>query len=120
MISIGKIFWFSAGHYLPYHEGACKNQHGHNYKLEVEVSAKINKETGMVMDFGKIDEIVDLYVIRILDHTQLNDHFSNPTAETMLEQIARTLYVKMPQPIQVTRLRLWETEKCYAEWRPGK
>ncbi|HET7641294.1 MAG TPA: 6-carboxytetrahydropterin synthase, partial [Ktedonobacteraceae bacterium] len=34
-LSISKTFNLIAGHYLPWHVGKCKTQHGHNYKIEV-------------------------------------------------------------------------------------
>lgn len=121
MISICRTFWFSASHVLPNHEGACKRQHGHNYKLEVKIMGKIAEEgsaKGMVMDFGDLDKIVMGSIVDVLDHRHLNDFFNNPTAENMVENMATRIQIRLEVPIQVTKIRLWETEKCYAEWTP--
>jgi 6-pyruvoyltetrahydropterin/6-carboxytetrahydropterin synthase len=121
MISIGKIFWFSASHTLPHHDGACARQHGHNYKLEVVVTGKIvdkGPSTGMIMDFGDLDSIVHETIMDVYDHRHLNDIYDNPTAENMVERIAARIQSQLPVATrtQVVKLKLWETEKCYAEW----
>ena len=123
MISIGKIFWFSASHTLPHYDGACARQHGHNYKLEVQLTGKIidkGSSTGMIMDFNDLDKIVNQTVMELLDHRHLNDIFDNPTAELMVERIAARIQIKHPTKTrtQVVKIKLWETEKCYAEWTP--
>ena len=123
MISIGKIFWFSASHTLPHHDGACARQHGHNYKLEVELTGSIvekGSSTGMIMDFGDLDVIIHQSILRLFDHRHLNDFFDNPTAENMVERMAAIIQSKLPviTKTQIVRLKLWETEKCYAEWQP--
>ena len=119
MISIGKIYSFSAGHHLPHHGGQCKNVHGHNYRLEVEVTGKIDEiQTGMVMDFEQLDKIVDRVILSVHDHCYLNDLFINPTAELMVESFSRKIINALNVGFILTRLKLWETEKCYAEWTP--
>ena len=118
MRSIGKIFSFSAAHHLPHHEGQCHGVHGHNYKLEVVVSGlpqQFGPAQGMIMDFGDLDEAVSS-VMEMYDHTNLNDMFDNPTAENMIERIARDINGVLPYGVTLSLLRLWETEKCYAEW----
>ena len=125
MISIGKIFSFSAAHKLPHHLGQCANDHGHNYKLEVEVGFK-GKRTGsllqtsgpaqgMVMDFNDLTAIVSQTILDH-DHKYLNDIYLNPTAENMLLGMAAYIKASLPMGIEIKKLRLWETEKCYAEW----
>jgi 6-pyruvoyltetrahydropterin/6-carboxytetrahydropterin synthase len=120
MISIGKIFSFEAAHTLPNHEGKCRNLHGHSYRLEVEVTKEVNQETGMVMDFGDLTCIVHKYIIDILDHSNLNTINKNPTAERLLLGMVNVLknFNNPPHEVKLKRLRLWETEKCYAEWTP--
>lgn len=121
MISIVKIFHFSAAHHLPDHKGQCKNIHGHNYQLEVEISGLVKKASGMVLDFTDLDQIVHEEVIDKVDHTNLNDLFDNPTAEEMLEYfscvIMKRLRADYLHGIKLERLTLWETEKCHAIWK---
>ena len=119
MISIGKIFSFSAAHHLPHHEGLCQEHHGHNYKLEVEITGPIQSDgpaTGMIMDFDDLNTTVQDCALDLYDHKDLNAIFVNPTAETMLEAFARDIQNCLPPLVKLTRIKLWETEKCYAIW----
>jgi 6-pyruvoyltetrahydropterin/6-carboxytetrahydropterin synthase len=52
-----KRFRFEAAHRLPWHEGDCKNLHGHSYHLEV-VFEGATDDRGMLVDFHKIKELV--------------------------------------------------------------
>ncbi len=124
-ISICKRFKFDAAHHLPYYDGKCKQNHGHSFKLDVEVSGQIQDQgykTGMIIDFHDLKDIVNLVIINVLDHTDLNAHISNPTAENMIEMFSRFLQDEFSHNpstpgIVLERLRLYETEDSYAEWR---
>ena len=62
MTSVTKGFEISYGHRLPLHPGKCKRYHGHNGNIEVKVTAPVNEETGMVIDFGDLSDIVKRYL----------------------------------------------------------
>ena len=57
MISVTKVFTFDSAHNLINYEGACRNLHGHTYKLEVTVCGDIN-EMGMVCDFSELSLLI--------------------------------------------------------------
>jgi 6-pyruvoyltetrahydropterin/6-carboxytetrahydropterin synthase len=130
MVSVCKIFTFSAGHCLPNHKGKCKNFHGHNYKLEVEIKGNATvpqrspyglyigdvHDADMVMDFGHLSIIVQ-GIIDMYDHKTLNNFWVNPTAEIMVKDIANKIYLILPRDVDLIRVRLWETDTCYAECR---
>lgn len=117
MLTVCKIFTFSAAHFLPNHKGQCKELHGHNYKLEIEIQGAILKD-GMIMDFAVLKDMVNTLIISKLDHKCLNDIFDNPTAEEMVRWIENQLEIHLSfQNLRMTRIRLWETDTCYAEWR---
>ena len=121
-VSITRIFTFDSAHYLPHHRGKCKELHGHTYKLEVTVSGTVDpgpgSETGMVMDFGRLDKLVKDRIVNVLDHTNLNDTFDNPTAEVMVrwswDKLWSVLH-KDPRVRNLEKVRLWETPNSYAE-----
>jgi len=111
-LKVCKIFTFDAAHDLPFHEGKCKELHGHTYKLEVIVHGEVNKETGMVIDFGVLKKEVNMFVIDTFDHKYLNDIIPNPTAENLILGIHTVLYnVLRREKIKEFSLdlRLWET-----------
>lgn len=104
---------FSAAHRLALPElsleenteiyGKCAriNGHGHNYHLEVTVVGEIDARTGMIVDLGDLQEIIQKYVVEPFDHTFLNKdipYFTQtvPTAENIAFHIAQLLQ----QPVQ--------------------
>lgn len=127
MLTVTKIFEFEAAHFLPEYEGKCHNLHGHTYKLEITLSgspvniskANNNKhyldEGHMVCDFGDIKRIVNTSVIDSLDHSELNEFVSIPTAENLVHWIKDRLFVHFGSKLY--SIRLWETSTSYAEWR---
>lgn len=140
-MKIGKTYRFEAAHHLPGHKGKCADEHGHSYKLEVEIEGGILHEPGepddhMVEDFETLDLLV-MEIVDVLDHTDLNKSAlaigcKRTTAEGLVLGIAGTLLHAMearPRPYihrqrvfgikpHLSRVRLYETEKCYAEWTP--
>lgn len=56
-----KEFRFEAAHRLMLHEGACRNLHGHSYRLVVTIAGERKKAgpaTDMVLDFSVLSTIV--------------------------------------------------------------
>lgn len=74
--------------------GKCArvNGHGHNYHLEVTVKGEIDPRTGMLVDLGELQTIIDDQVVEPFDHTFLNKdipYFASvvPTAENIAVRI---------------------------------
>ena len=74
--------------------GKCArvNGHGHNYHLEVTVKGEIDPRTGMLVDLGQLQTIIDEQVVEPFDHTFLNKdipYFESvvPTAENIAVRI---------------------------------
>lgn len=89
--TIGKTFSFPAAHLLPEHKGLCAGLHGHQWKFQIRIRKRLDPKTGMVMDFSDLKKIVEKHIISIFDHSFLNDHLYNPTAENLLLWIWETL-----------------------------
>ncbi len=118
MFSICKTFPFEAHHRLPHHQGKCARDHGHSYRLEIEVHGPIQgdsgrPDSGMVMDFDAISAVVKPLIEQYADHHSLNDIHTNPTAEHIVEWFAAMCASQLPG---LVRVRLWETATAYAEW----
>src|SRR5438128_2151922 len=105
---VTRSFRFEAAHQLPWHEGKCRNLHGHSYRLEVTVEGPLN-EHGIVTDFAAVKAVVEREVIDRYDHTYLNDLMDNPTAELLAHTIWKTLEAA---GLGLVGVRLWETEDC--------
>ena len=54
--------------------GKCNNPHGHghNYALEVTVSGRVDRRTGMVCNLADLDKVVQEQVLERFDHENLN------------------------------------------------
>jgi 6-pyruvoyltetrahydropterin/6-carboxytetrahydropterin synthase len=105
---------FSSGHYLPNYDGKCKNQHGHTWKFAItwqyDRQQTQGPEKGMCSDFHELKSITR-EIAGILDHKNLNDIISNPTAE----HIARWIWEQAGGNVPGGKLfavHLWESEDC--------
>ena len=58
---IKRHFQFDAAHMLSQYEGKCSNLHGHTYTGDIEIHAEARRETGMVLDYNEIKQVVDMY-----------------------------------------------------------
>ena len=80
--TLTRTYHFSAGHRLENAAlsaeenarlyGQCHRQHGHNYLLEVSVQGDAAPATGMAIDLGRVDALVEAQVLRRVDHYDLS------------------------------------------------
>lgn len=103
--SVSKEFSFAAAHFLTKYHGKCENLHGHNYRLQVTVTAPLNGDD-LVYDFVDLKQLVKTQVIDLLDHTNLNDRFPNPTCEL----VAQWIYQQLKPHCPISQVQLWETD----------
>lgn len=141
-IRITKIFTFEMAHALWNHSGKCKNIHGHSYVFHVCLSGKVRNESahpedGMIMDFGKLKQIVKKHIIEEFDHAfVINSNslgkdgcnskvngFDNvkyidfqPTSENLIAYFAEVLKDNLPEGIFLHSLKLQETATSFVEW----
>lgn len=118
---ICRRFKFAAAHRLPQYEGKCNNLHGHEWKVDIALSGDIKygpsagSEVGMVMDFGRLKDIVNEIIIDNFDHHYLNDVIAfTPTAENLAGFIFDELKEFL---VQLEFVRVWESDDSYAEQR---
>lgn len=112
--------YFSSAHNLRGYEGACENLHGHNWKVEVHVSAEKLNPIGMVMDFKKI-KTETKRVLEGLDHKYLNEVppfiEENATAENIARFLFRELSAALNDGnIKVAKVRVWESDNAAAAY----
>ena len=141
-IRLTKEFTFEAAHSLEGYDGACREIHGHSYRLMVTIKGEPSTDAydpkqGMVMDFGLLKRIVNEQIVNRLDHAfimrrteqgvelrqMLEPMYSNivlvdyqPTCENMLADFAARLQQALPSGVELHSLRLHETATSYAEW----
>ncbi len=114
---------FASAHTLRDYPGDCSRMHGHNWKLEVDVTAIALNEHGMGMDF-KIIKAAARKLAKTLDHCYLNDispfDMVNPTAEN----IARYFYQHLTTMLntdtaKISGVTLWETDRACVHYNEG-
>jgi 6-pyruvoyltetrahydropterin/6-carboxytetrahydropterin synthase len=110
-------FHFAAAHRLPRYDGPCFRMHGHNYRMVVAVEGDVDPRTGMVADFGHVQEIVREHVLVRADHRTLNDVLENPTAENIARWAFETLAPHLPGLVEV---RLFEIPGCSVTYRGAR
>ncbi|WP_347160021.1 6-pyruvoyl trahydropterin synthase family protein [Pontibacter chitinilyticus] len=140
-IRITRRFTFEAAHALLHYDGACRNIHGHSYKLEVTVMGtplvdEQHPKNGMVLDFGDLKKLVQEKILDVVDHAlllradtppalveplrQLHHKILltpyQPTCENMLLDFKTRLLKWLPAEVALHSLKLWETENAFAEW----
>jgi len=134
MYQVTKVIRFCYGHRLLNYQGKCRYLHGHNGKVEIELSSKRLDQRGMVRDFEEIKRTLQRWIDETLDHTMLlrkDDPVvkllrakgerlcllnTNPTAESIAKLIFDYAHrCKFP----VTAVRLWETDHSFATFRPS-
>ena len=132
MYSVTKTIQFCYGHRLLNYEGKCRYLHGHNGRVEIELTSGSLDRRGMVWDFTEIKRTIQGWIDQHLDHKlivckddpvlpmlrELREPVfvieANPTAENLAKLIfdeARRL------GFPVTAVSLWETESSLAVYR---
>ncbi len=99
--------------------GKCANLHGHNYVLEVVVAGQVDQTSGYVIDLKVLSDVICRQVIQDVDHRNLNTDVPwlkgcIPTAENLALAFWERLRPEFPEGL-LQSVRLWETEKNWAE-----
>jgi 6-pyruvoyltetrahydropterin/6-carboxytetrahydropterin synthase len=101
--------------------GQCANLHGHNYVLEVVVAGQVDPATGYVLDLKQLSDVISRQIIRDVDHRNLNTDVPwlegrIPTAENLAVAFWERIGSELPEGT-LRAVRLWETDKNWAEVR---
>ncbi len=129
-----KKFTFEMAHALEGYDGKCANMHGHSYHLEVTVEGDVNDntESGMLLDFHTLKELVQRTIVDHFDHALVLKSGSpmatmaqgqpnlvevpfNPTTENLLLYFANLIKPQLPPQAHLHSIRLAETETSVAE-----
>jgi len=108
---------------------AVEYPHGHSYRLQVTVKGPIHPETGFVMDFKTLKNILKDEVANRLDHRFINKEVEpfksdlklQTTAENLLIMIWKWLEPSIRQKKAVLyEITLWESPTSFASYRGNK
>ena len=104
--------------------GKCVNLHGHRYVLEVVVAGEVDSVSGYVVDLKQLADLIKAEIIQHVDHHNLNTDVPwldgrIPTAENLAMVFFERLDPHLAAGV-LYRVRLWETEKNWAEYSRGE
>lgn len=135
---------FCCGHRVMGHENKCAHLHGHNYVVELTARAAKLDGIGRVIDFSVLKDKIGGWIERQWDHgfvlnvddvntaemiRKFRPHGDplvpqklyiipdNPTAECMAAYLLRAICPDLLRGtgVEVCKVKLWETENCFAE-----
>ena len=131
---IAKEFKWEMSHRLTFHQGPCKNIHGHTYKMRVELEGNLD-EHGMLLDYYDVESLVqpllskldhgficDAQDFLMIDFLKTNDFkytvmLKYTTAENLAKYFMEELLPKVKEYMNVTcfKIRVHETDDVFAE-----
>jgi 6-pyruvoyltetrahydropterin/6-carboxytetrahydropterin synthase len=132
MYAVTKVIHFCYGHRLLNYQGKCRYLHGHNGKVDIELSSERLDRRGMVRDFEEIKQTIQRWIDQELDHKMLLNRedrvgsllrqlgepvllmATNPTAEAIAHLIFDYTASK---GFPVTAVRVWETDRSVATYQ---
>jgi 6-pyruvoyltetrahydropterin/6-carboxytetrahydropterin synthase len=113
---------FAASHFLREYHGKCERLHGHNYKVQVHVSADELDSEGMVVDFVQLKALMHELIHERFDHRHINEippfDVLNPTSEHLARYIAEEIAARLDDGrVRVSEVHIWETDTSCAVYR---
>jgi 6-pyruvoyltetrahydropterin/6-carboxytetrahydropterin synthase len=111
---------FSAAHQLRGYQGKCEKLHGHNWRVQVTVSAEKLNTIGIAIDFHELKKLTN-EALQGLDHSFLNDVFPftelNPSSENIARWLFDTIRKKVRERnVTLTSVTVWESETASATY----
>jgi 6-pyruvoyltetrahydropterin/6-carboxytetrahydropterin synthase len=103
--------------------GVCANEnwHGHNFDLYITIKGEVNNETGFLMDVKKLKAIIKEYVIKKVDHKNLNldvDFLKDKmcSTENLATEVWKQLSPHLPASVKLHCIKLYETPRIFVEY----
>lgn len=97
--------------------------HGHNYRCEITVEGSVDPLTGMVVDLGALDSLLEREVREPMDHAFLNelDDFRGelliPTTENIARAVWRRIAGRLPDGCRLVEVRVHEDRDLWSSYR---
>lgn len=124
MYEVTIIKSFSAAHLLAQIGGKCEELHGHNFKVEVTLSAQDISKLGLLIDFRVVKKWLNV-ILDQMDHKHLNElpYFAgiNPSAENIAKYICTQMEPQAKEAqVRIARIKVWESENAVVTYIPEK
>ena len=120
-ITISKAF--AAAHAIRLYDGSLEPIHGHNWAVDLTVTAPELDGMEVVMDFHLLEKLVDALLAKVHNrHLNEVEPFLNckvnPTAERVAWWLGTEVQKGLPGGLKVTCVRVGEAPGCTAIYRP--
>jgi len=116
MYELKTQMYFSAAHHLLNYEGACENQHGHNWLVEAFISGEVLDKSNILIDYKVIKQELKS-VLDYLDHQDINELPEFKEISPSSEILAKFIYDKLKEKIAiVSKVSVWETPTSCASY----
>jgi 6-pyruvoyltetrahydropterin/6-carboxytetrahydropterin synthase len=106
---------FASAHQLRAYNGKCENLHGHNWRVQVYVSAQQLNSIDLAIDFHDLKRLTS-EVVNQLDHKELNRIFPfteiNPSSENIAKWIFDSLKKRLVEfkNVSLSAVTVWESD----------
>jgi len=115
---------FSSAHQLRGYRGKCENLHGHNWRVVLSVQGNTLDETGMLIDFHVLRNMLKT-TVDYLDHKNINDlspfDTINPSSENLALYISNSISEELKKEhsgISVESVTVWESDTSRCTYSP--
>jgi len=120
MYRLKVITSFAAAHNLNNYQGECENLHGHNWRVEVSVTAGELDKAGLCIDF-KILKSEAKELLARLDHKYLNELEQFAGLSPSSENISKLIFTELSKKInndnvKVEMITVWESDFACASY----
>jgi 6-pyruvoyltetrahydropterin/6-carboxytetrahydropterin synthase len=120
MYRLKVITSFAAAHNLNNYQGECENLHGHNWRVEVSVTARELDKAGLCIDF-KILKSEAKELLARLDHKYLNELEQFAGLSPSSENISKLIFTELSKKInndnvKVEMITVWESDFACASY----
>lgn len=110
---------FEAPHQLRMPDGTAEPLHVHQWRVAVDISAEKLNSMGLVMDFRKVQKILD-EVIQPLNGRNFDelDFFrdNNPSAENVARYLFERIEPALPAEVSLDFVKVRENPLCWAKF----
>lgn len=112
---------FIAHHQLTLPDGTKEPLHDHDWKLIVAVSSEHLDQTGCVMDFHLLQDIINKTLSPLSGIALENlDYFAKNSINASAENVAKYIYdiisPQLPENINLSYINLMEAPDCWAKY----
>ena len=95
--------------------------HGHNYILDITITGTVDEDSGFIYDIQKLKSLVDDKVIKVLDHSQIQEDINwfkgkQPSTENLVLFIWESIASHIDKPAKLYRIKLRETPTIFTEY----